>query len=121
MDITTILLTIQSILDDNPLHHEPGQEKNISNTNKLYNEIIKFESLNTLLLKNYFDTPLQFEDFKKDMEKELKKTGINNIISKTKQLCMENNDSITHIPIYRIKTKLEYKNLYKNIEMLNDL
>ena len=27
MDITTVLLTIQSLLDKNPLHHEPGQEK----------------------------------------------------------------------------------------------
>ena len=29
MDITTVLLTIQSLLDNNPLHHEPGQEKNV--------------------------------------------------------------------------------------------
>ena len=55
MDITTVLLTLQSLLDNNPLHHEPGQEKNIGHTNILYNEIIKYESLNTLLLKNYFD------------------------------------------------------------------
>ena len=27
MDITTVLLTLQSLLDENPLHHEPGQRK----------------------------------------------------------------------------------------------
>ena len=37
--ITTVLLTLQSLLDENPLHHEPGQEKNIGHTNILYNEI----------------------------------------------------------------------------------
>ena len=29
MDITTVLLTIQSLLDNNPLANEPGYEKNI--------------------------------------------------------------------------------------------
>ena len=38
MDITTILLTIQSLLDNNPLHHEPGQENNNTDMNQLYND-----------------------------------------------------------------------------------
>lgn len=120
MDITTVLLTIQSLLDDNPLHHEPGQEKNISYTNTLYNEIIKYESLNTLLLKNYFDTPLQFDNFKEEMKKEINKVGIDNIISKTQELCNSNVDSTTSVPIYRINTRLNYSQLIKNIERLKE-
>jgi ubiquitin-protein ligase len=118
MDITTVLLTIQSLLDNNPLRHEPGQEKNASYTNTLYNEIIKYESLNTLLLKNYFDPPLQFECFREDMQKELNKIGIETIISKTKELCNEKEDCTTNVPIYRINTRLNYTQLSKNIERL---
>lgn len=120
MDITTILLTIQSLLDNNPLHHEPGQEKNISNTNTLYNEIIKFESLNTLLLKNYTENEGIFLDFKEDMEREINKIGKEGIIKHVKDFCSKHNDSKVIVPIYRINTTLSYSSLLNNIDRLNN-
>ena len=69
MDITTILLSIQSLLDNNPLHHEPGQEKNVSNTNDLYNQVIEYESIHTLLFKNLLDIPPGYEYFQPIMKK----------------------------------------------------
>ena len=119
-DITTILLTIQSLLDNNPLHHEPGQEKNISNTNTLYNEIIKFESLNTLLLKNYTENEGIFLDFKEDMEREINKIGKEGIIKHVKDFCSKHNDSKVIVPIYRINTTLSYSSLLNNIDRLNN-
>ena len=119
MDITTVLLTIQSLLDNNPLHHEPGQEKNVSHTNILYNEIIRYESYNTLLLKNYFDPHELFVNFKEEMDKEISKVGRENIVEKVKEYCNCNKDSIATVPIYRIKTKLCYTELSKNIERIN--
>ena len=71
MDITTVLLTIQSLLDNNPLHHEPGQENNKTMMNTLYNEVIKYESIQTLTIKNLVDTPEGFNIFLDDMKKEL--------------------------------------------------
>ena len=94
MDITTVLLTLQSLLDENPLHHEPGQEKNNTNTNSLYNDKIKYESLNTLLLKNYMDTEGIFLNFKEDMEKEINKIGKIKLIDYIKDFCSKNNDSM---------------------------
>ena len=84
MDITTILLTIQSLLDDNPLHHEPGLKRS-ENTNTLYNEIIKYESLNTLLLKNYTDGGQLFVSFREYMDIEINKIGSDKIIDYVKQ------------------------------------
>lgn len=118
MDITTILLTIQSLLDNNPLHHEPGQEKNVSKTNTLYNEIIKFESLNTLLLKNYTEIKGVFFDFKEDMEKEINKIGKSELIDYIKVFCSKNRDVNVTMPIYRINTTLSYSTLSENIEKL---
>ena len=120
MDITTVLLTLQSLLDENPLHHEPGQEKNIGHTNILYNEIIKYESLNTLLLKNYFDTHDSLLDFKDEMKGEIEKVGVENIIKHTKELCERNKDSYATVPIYRINTNLNYSHLSKDIERLEN-
>jgi len=118
MDITTVLLTIQSLLDKNPLHHEPGQEKNVSHTNTLYNEIIRYESYNTLLLKNYFDTHELFASFKEEMDNELNKVGRETIIKKVKDYCSGYKDSNATVPIYRINTRLSYTELTKNIERL---
>ena len=70
MDITTVLLTIQSLLDKNPLHHEPGQENNNTKQNDLYNEVIKYESINTLFLKNILEPPNGFEIFIENMNEE---------------------------------------------------
>ena len=119
MDITTVLLTIQSLLDNNPLHHEPGQEKNVSPTNTIYNEIIKYESYNTLLLRNYFDTNELFVNFKEEMDNELNKVGRELIVEKVKEYCNFYKDSEATVPIYRIKTKLCYTGLSKNIERIN--
>tara|TARA_B100000214_G_scaffold289083_1_gene218674 strand:+ start:1854 stop:2564 length:711 start_codon:yes stop_codon:yes gene_type:complete len=118
MDITTVLLSIQSLLDKNPLHHEPGQEKNMSSTNKLYNEIIKYESLNTLLLKNYTETEGVFIKFKNEMDKEINKIGKSKLIQYVKDFCLTRKDSNVIVPIYRINTYLSYSSLSKNIEQL---
>ena len=120
MDITTVLLTIQSLLDKNPLHHEPGQDKNFGNSNNLYNEIIRYESYNTLLLKNYLDTHELFISFKEEMDREIDKVGRDLLIKKVKDYCNINKDSWAVVPIYRINTKLSYTDLKKNIERLKD-
>ena len=117
MDITTILMTIQSLLDNNPLHHEPGQEKNNSSSNTLYNEIIRYESLNTLLIKNYVDPPEGFGIFYNEMINEIQKMNKEKIHKEIIQL--ENNSSIKNqivIPIYRIKLDINYTELLKKYE-----
>ena len=60
-NISTVLITIQSILDNKPLLHEPG----VTNTLfiKNYNKVIEYENILTLFLKNTFDIPEGFEIF----------------------------------------------------------
>ena len=67
MDISTVLLTIQSILDDKPLLHEPG----ITNNPDLlkYSKTIFHENIKTLFLKNSFNIPEEFLCFKQQIEK----------------------------------------------------
>jgi ubiquitin-protein ligase len=115
MDISTVLLIIQSLLDNNPLHHEPGQENNKTKQNDLYNEVIKYESINTLLIKNIIQPMEPFHMFHKNMNQELK-----NYNESILQFLNENKDKERkniQVGLYRINVILDYHklhNLYKN-------
>lgn len=111
MDITTVLLVIQSLLDNNPLHHEPGQENNNTKQNDLYNEIIKYESINTLHLKNLRDPPYGFDIFKEFMlsEKEKYNDSIIQFLKENKNNPKKN----IQVGFYRINIDTDYKKLYE--------
>lgn len=119
MDITTVLLTIQSLLDENPLHHEPGHEKNNGEQNKLYNEVIKFETLNTLILKNFLDPPNGFHLFNDEMENELH-SNKGDILKDISELLDEHPlRTSVHIPIFRIKTIIDYNEIMDDFKSLS--
>ena len=116
MDISTVLLTLQSLLDKNPLHHEPGQEKNNTKQNDLYNEVIKYESVRTLLIKNITDPPNLFELFLEDMKNEFQKSKDNilRFLEKNKDKPRMN----IQVGFYRINCILDYKYLYSQYKLL---
>lgn len=64
MHIGSILLSIQSLLCNNPLHNEPGFEKEVGKRNDLYNMIVRYDTYNHLILKNGFVIHPMFESFK---------------------------------------------------------
>jgi len=119
MDITTILLSIQSLLDSNPLHHEPGQETNLSSTNNLYNQAIEYESISSLLFKNLLVTPSGYECFQPIMkekfienQKEIHEKIKKNLTMKPHKL---------YVPFYRIDIYVNYDELYQIFyELSND-
>lgn len=121
MDITSVLITIQSLLDENPLHHEPGQEKENGSINNYYNEVIRYETLNTLLIRNFIDPPFGFEIFHEDMVKEISKINKDKITEEINYLIEKsgNNEKIIiSVPIYRINSSINYKKLLLNYETL---
>ena len=63
MDISTVLLSIQSLLDSDPLLNEPGfyrKNKHQLNIINDYNDVIFFENISSLLMKNYYNIPENF-------------------------------------------------------------
>jgi ubiquitin-protein ligase len=111
MDISTVLLTLQSLLDNNPLHHEPGQENNKSKENSMYNEVIKYESINTLLLKNINHPPFGFEMFLENMKNEKAKYN-DNITKFLEEKKLETRKEIK-FSFYRINIVIDYHILYE--------
>ena len=111
MDITTIFLTIQSLLDNNPLHHEPGQENNNTHININYNEVIRYETIHTLLLKNMHDVPNSFECFKDEMDEEYQKNKSK--IMDYLETMKDQKVRMVNVPYYRINTQINYPQLYE--------
>ena len=52
MDIVNVLITIQSLLDSNPLMNEPGYENDISYRCKEYNRFIEHENIRISIINN---------------------------------------------------------------------
>ena len=102
MDITTVLLTLQSLLDNQPFHHEPGQDKSPEHIKSAYNQIIKYNTISSLILGNYINTPSDFLIFKKDMDeiinsnKDIILKKINNNLSNDKKMLLLINELCEH-------------------------
>jgi len=110
MDITNILITIQSLLDDNPLCNEPGYEKVLPNKSFLhenYNKVIEYNTINSLILDRL---TTDFEDFDifKDKMIEYLKNNKDNIYKKIEKNQHELNKDIK-IGIYNIYLAIDYK------------
>lgn len=123
MDISTVLLSIQSLLDNDPLLNEPGFNKKNKHQLQLinnYNEVIFFENIYSLIIKNYKDIPENFKIFKDIIVKNFNdnyQNIYNNIIKykdiKTKKI------TITFYGINFIVNYEELKNVY--INFINEL
>lgn len=118
--IRTILLTIISILDENPLLNEPGYINDINDIRNIkYNKAITYKNIEVaiynMLSKNFenkFNMFYSFmiEHFKKNYENIIK------IINEN----LENETNTTYIiQIYNQKIITNYKQLKLNIENLN--
>jgi uncharacterized membrane protein len=124
MHIGSVLLSIQSILCNNPLHNEPGFEKEIGARNDLYNLIVEYDTYNHLIRKNAFDIHPLFISFKGIIDEHLKKER-DNILAKINELCVKHpKPAKISLNIYNIVMTIHYQALrvelierFKNLEI----
>ena len=109
MDISSVLLTIQSLLDDNPLDNEPGYTGKMSDIHVQYKECVLFEKFRTLILKNIFSIPDNFACFREIIKAHYEEVK-DDILGELNTCIYESiyNDASIHINIYRINVKLDY-------------
>lgn len=117
MDISSVLISIQSLLDMNPLDHEPGFTGKTSEVHENYRECVSYERFRTLIYRNIFDIPEPFVVFKSIIQQhyESKKQEILDEIQ-TRILSGINKETL-YIPIYRIRCKLDYTAVKQMIEV----
>ncbi len=114
--IGSVLLSIQSLLCENPLHNEPGFETEIGIRNDSYNKIVLYDTYRTLILRNCFSIPEKYECFKNIIKDHLSKNK-DRIISRLIYLKKENPKPVKiTINIYNLSVPIEYEKLSKSIE-----
>jgi ubiquitin-protein ligase len=124
MDISSVFISILSLLDKNPLDHEPGfynkrdEHGELTKVHKNYSKCVLYETYKTLILKNIFDIPDEFNCFK-DIITSHYNENKGEIISDLNTIIDTNNiNEEVYVSIYRIRIKLDYLNLKNNLCLL---
>jgi len=122
MHIGAILLSVKSLLCNNPLHNEPGFEKEVGQRNDYYNLIVEYDTYNHLIRKNGFEIHPLFLSFKNIIEDHLKKEK-DNILSRIDALCSKHpKPAKISLNIYNIVMTIHCDQLKKEIiERFNKL
>ena len=111
MHIGSIMISIQSLLCQNPLHNEPGFENEKGKRNDLYNKIVQYDTFVNLINKNCFKIPEDYKDFQGIISDHLTKEK-QNIIDKATEL--EKNNPKTekvNLNIYNLNMIIDYPRL----------
>lgn len=104
MDISTVLISIQSLLDNNPLEHEPGFSGKTSSTHKNYGRVVEYETFRTLIYKNIFQTPPEFDCFRNIISEHYEQ----NKLEIQKDIESKENFTIK-LNVYRIDASINYE------------
>ena len=122
MHLGSVLLSIQSLLCNNPLHNEPGFENETGERNNLYNLVVQYDNYNHLIRKNAFDVHPMFESFNDIIQDHLRKEK-KNILNQLKILAKEHSKPVKiSLNIYNILMKVDYPRLKAELsDKLNEL
>ena len=112
MDISCVLLSLQSLLNNEPLSHEPGFEKYSGPISEDYKSIVYYDNILSLFYRNtkyimdefIFFQNIIIDNFKNNKEK---------IINKLKEI--ENKELNISVNIYRINSKIDYNFLINKL------
>ena len=116
LTLNSVLLSIQSLLNENPIQNEPGYENEVGSKSKNYNKLIEYYNIKVATIDMIKKPPYGYEDFKETMNKHF----LENIefykkyIEKNKK----NNNNVVHSPTYGMNAKLNIEGLN---ETINDL
>ena len=107
MDITSVLLTIQSLLTNDPLTKEPGYANSTGDINGRYNTCVEYETLRTLIIKNSLEIPHGLEDFKPFIINHFKE-NFDSILQRYNSIASEKNRTAIMVSVYNINLEIDY-------------
>ena len=119
-NISTILLNLVSLLNNNPLLNEPGVTTRHPDYEN-YNKIIRFQNLNFSVLK-FIDNkyiPNEFFDLHKNYIEYLK-TNIDRLEKYAKSLDKKEKIELLTVGIYKMTTTIDYKKICKSLTNLKE-
>ena len=118
LNLNAILLSIQSLLNENPIQNEPGWE-NVDDSRSLdYSNIIRYSNIRIAILNMIDNTPYEFENFKSIMMGELKKNQEPILTYIRANL---DNNNILRSNIYSLSIKTDYEYILKTLQTILDI
>ena len=96
MSITTVLLALVTILNENPIQNEPGYENDVGYRCKDYNKFIEHENIRIAVLSNYNSNDDKIKYFKDIMKIKIE-ANLNIYLDKVLKLSQYNNSLIANI------------------------
>jgi hypothetical protein len=117
MHVGSVLISIQSLLCNNPLHNEPGFENEVGYRNNTYNMIVEYDTFQNLIINNCFKIPELFSQFKEIIQEHIVKEK-ENIISRIDQLVIKYPQrNKVSLNIYNLSLLIDYPRIK---EILSD-
>ena len=113
--LSSVLLSIQSLLNENPIQNEPGWEKENGEKCRTYNDLLDYYNLKVGVLQMIRDTPLGFEVFK-DIMLKYYVTNFDKYM-KFLEKRMDKNGEQKLLKLYSMSTKFEYNELQEKLLM----
>ena len=114
--ISSVLLTLCTLLNDNPLLNEPGILENNGNI-KPYNSIIKYKNIQHAIYYVINNNNSIFSHFYPTMTEHFLK-NYDSIINNIQEYRKENDKCTLNTNIYRMETYIDYDSLEKKISEL---
>ena len=114
--LAAVLLSIQSLLNERPIHNEPGWEKENGEKCKTYNDLLDYFNLKVGVIQMIQDTPFGFEVFRDIMLKYY----IDNFEKYMKFIDkrMDKNGEQKYLKLYSMSSKLDYSTVHENMIMI---
>ena len=122
MHIGSVMLSIQSLLEKNPLHNEPGFENEVGERNDLYNRTVQHDTFKHLILNNAFNIHPDYKVFESVIHEYMSKNRVK-ILALSESLLEKYPERYTiSLNIYGITMTIDYKDIKKKLtKSLGDL
>jgi len=112
--LSSVLLSIQSILNEFPLRNEPGFENEKDERCQIYSDIIKHETFRVAVKNVLNNIPVTFETFV-PIVNDYFMNNISWYMAKLEELSSKFEKKILYSPIYSMKLVCNYKNIRKEL------
>lgn len=118
-NLRTVLVSIQSLLNEHPIQNEPGHEKEKGENDQLYSEIIGYENIAVGVVRMLKQTPPKFAAFRPQMRRLFLKHFDGYL--KTLERYQAKEGQSVQSPIWKFQVKYQTKSLVKELRELREV
>jgi len=117
-NLRTVLVSIQSLLNEHPIQNEPGHEKECGKDDKAYSEIIRYENVAVAVVRMLKETPEKFKVFRPAMRRIFLKHADKYL--ETIEAYRSKDGSSARSPIWNFAVKYKPSDIKAELEALRD-